>query len=103
MAVRTVDLQHAISISVVRASGPLKAGVRTVEAKSAISISDAPASRRWQTGVRAVVFELRFLPYVRVCQDGNPRRPDSCINHPITEHRKNLKLGRILRGVLTGC
>jgi hypothetical protein len=40
MAVQTVDLLHAISIFVERASGP------------------------WQTGVRTVEFELRFLPYV---------------------------------------
>jgi len=39
IAVQTVDLLHAISISVERASGP------------------------WQTGVRTVEFELRFLPY----------------------------------------
>jgi hypothetical protein len=35
--------------------------------------------------------------------DGNPRRSDGCINLPITELGKNLKLGRILRGVRTGC
>jgi len=39
MAVRTVDLLHAIYVSVERAFG------------------------QWQTGVRTVEFELTFLPY----------------------------------------
>jgi len=36
--------------------------VRTVELEFAISISDARAFGRWQTGVQTVEFELRFLP-----------------------------------------
>jgi len=35
--------------------------------------------------------------------DGNPRRPDSCINLPINELGKNMKLDRILRGIRMGC
>jgi hypothetical protein len=44
MSVRTAELQHAISISDVRASRPLGADIRTVEVKLAVSIYDAPAS-----------------------------------------------------------
>jgi hypothetical protein len=56
MVVQTVDLLHAIFISVERASG------------------------RWQTGVRTVEFELRFLPHGVARPDRNPRRPNGCSN-----------------------
>jgi hypothetical protein len=65
--IRTVDLLHAISISIERASGP------------------------WQTGVRIVEFELRFLTYVLAHPDGNPRRPDGFSNLPLYELGKKSK------------
>jgi len=44
------------------------------------------------TVVRTVIFELRFLPYLRARLDGNPRRPDGWSNLPLNELGKNLKL-----------
>jgi hypothetical protein len=44
------------------------------------------------TVVLTNVFELRFLPYVWARPDGNPRRPDGCINLTLFELGKNLKL-----------
>jgi hypothetical protein len=76
MNVRTAILQHAISISAMRASGPREADVWMVEVESAISILVARVSGPRLTDVRTVIFELRFLPYVWVCPDGKPRRPD---------------------------
>jgi hypothetical protein len=66
MAIRTVDLLHAIFISVVRASRP------------------------WQTGARTVEFELRFLPYGWAHSDENPCRPDGWINLPLFELGKKI-------------
>jgi len=62
MNVRTVILQHAISISTMRASGPWEVDVRTVEVESAISLTAERASGPRLTDVRTVIFELRFLP-----------------------------------------
>jgi hypothetical protein len=62
MNVWTAILQHAISISAMRASGPREADVRTVEIESAISLTDERASGPRLTDVRTVIFELRFLP-----------------------------------------
>jgi hypothetical protein len=59
---RDLELQHAISISDVRASGPRKAVVRTVEVESAISFFDERASEPQLPDLRTVIFELRFLP-----------------------------------------
>jgi hypothetical protein len=42
------------------------------------------------TDVLTVLFELQFLPYVWVCLDGNPRRPDGCINLPMFEIGKKI-------------
>jgi hypothetical protein len=42
------------------------------------------------TDVRTVVLELRFLPYVLVRPNGNPRRLDGCINLPLFELGKNI-------------
>jgi hypothetical protein len=64
MNVRTAILQHAISISAMRASGPREADVWMVEVESAISILVARVSGPRLTDVRTVIFELRFLPYV---------------------------------------
>jgi hypothetical protein len=47
MNVRTTELQHAISISVMRASEPWRAGIQTVDVESAISILVARASGSW--------------------------------------------------------
>jgi hypothetical protein len=66
MTVWTVDLLHAISISVELVSGPR------------------------QTDVRAVEFELRFLPYGVARPDGNPRHPDGCSNLPLFELGKKI-------------
>jgi len=69
MAIQTVNLQHAISISDECASGP-----------------------SW-LNVRMVVFELRFLPQGEARPYGNPCRPDGCINLPLFElWKENLKL-----------
>jgi hypothetical protein len=62
MKVRTAILQHVISISAMRASGPREADVRTVEVESAISLTDERASEPRLTDVRTMTFELRFLP-----------------------------------------
>jgi hypothetical protein len=64
MNVRTAIFQHAISISVMRASGPRKADVQMVEVESAISILVAHESGLRLTDVRTVIFELRFSPYL---------------------------------------
>jgi hypothetical protein len=78
MAVRTVYLQHTISIFTVRAFGPRL------------------------TVVRTVIFELRFLPYVWACPDGNPRCPDGWSNLPLNWTWKESEADRSLRGVRTG-
>jgi hypothetical protein len=62
MNVRTTILQHAISISAMRTSGPREADVRTVEVQSEISLTDERVSGPRPTDVRMVIFELRFLP-----------------------------------------
>jgi hypothetical protein len=62
MNVWTAILQHAISISAMRASGPREADVRMVEVESAISLTDERASGPRLTDVQTVIFELRFLP-----------------------------------------
>jgi hypothetical protein len=90
--VRMAILQHAISISTMRASGPWEADVRTVEVKSTISILVACASGPRLTDVRTVIFELRFLPYLWSRPDGKPHRPDGVSIFPYTELGKNLKL-----------
>jgi len=66
--VRTAILQHAISISAMRASGPMLTDVRMVE------------------------FELRFLPFLWVRPDGKPHRPEGVSIFPYSELGKNLKL-----------
>ena len=62
MNVRTAILQHAISISAMRASGLREADIRTVEVESAISLTDERAFEPRLTDVRTVILELRFLP-----------------------------------------
>jgi hypothetical protein len=74
------ELQHAISISAMRASGPRGAGVRTVEVKSAISFFDEREAGPRLTVVRAVIFELRFLPNGDARPDGIQHRLDRCID-----------------------
>jgi hypothetical protein len=64
MNVRTAILQHAISISAMRASGPREVDVRTVEVESAISLTGERASGPMLTDVRTVTIELQFLPYL---------------------------------------
>jgi hypothetical protein len=76
MNVRMAILQHAISISIMRASGPREADVWTVEVESAISLNDERASGPRLTDVRTVIFELRFLPYGDARPDGIPHRSD---------------------------
>jgi hypothetical protein len=76
MNVRTAILQHPISISAMRASGPWDADVRTVEVELAISLTDERSSGPMLTDVWTVIFELRFLPYVWVRLDGKPHHPD---------------------------
>jgi hypothetical protein len=76
MNVRKAELQHSISISAMRASGPRLTDVRTVEVESVISLTVKRASGPRLTDVRAVTFELRFLPYGDACPDENPRRLD---------------------------
>jgi hypothetical protein len=61
MIVRTAELQHAIFISAMRASGPRLTDVRMVEVESAISLTVERASGPRLTDVRTVIFELRFL------------------------------------------
>jgi hypothetical protein len=101
--VRTAILQHAISISDMRASGPWKAGVRTVEVESAMSILVARTSGPRITDFRTVIFELRFLPYIWVRPDGKPHRPNGCINLPLFWTWKESEADRSFRGVRTGC
>jgi hypothetical protein len=62
MNVQTPILQHAISISAMRASGPREADVRTVEVESVIFLTDELASGPRLTDIRTVTFELQFLP-----------------------------------------
>jgi hypothetical protein len=76
MNIRTTILQHAISISAMRASGPWNADVWTVEVESTISLTDESASGPMLTDVRTVIFELQFLHYVWVRPDGKPHRSD---------------------------
>jgi hypothetical protein len=64
MNVRTAILQHVMSISAMRASGPKEADVRTVEVESAISLTNERGSGPMLTDVRTVTFELQFLPYL---------------------------------------
>jgi hypothetical protein len=64
MIVWTAILQHAISISAMRASGPCEVDVRMVEVESAISLTDECVSGPVLTDIRTVIFELRFLPYL---------------------------------------
>jgi hypothetical protein len=78
MNVRKAELQHAISISTMRAYGPWEADVRTVEVESAISLTDESASGPMLTDVRTVVFELQFLPYLWARPDELLRCPDRC-------------------------
>jgi hypothetical protein len=52
MNVRTVILQHAISISAMRAFEPIEADVRTVEVESAITLTDERASGPMLTNVQ---------------------------------------------------
>jgi len=103
MSVRTANLQHTISIYTMRASRPWKAGVQTVEVESVISLTVERASRPRLTVVRTMIFELRFLPYVWVRPDGNPRRPDGWSNLPLNWTWKESEADRSLRGVQTGC
>jgi hypothetical protein len=103
MSVRTVDLQHAISISAMRASRPWKAVVRMVEVESAISLTIEHAFGPRLTVVWTVIFELRFLPYVGARPDGNPRRLDGWSNLPLNWTWKEFEADRSLRGVRTGC
>jgi hypothetical protein len=102
MSVRTADLQHSISISTMRASGPWKAGVRTVEVESTISLTDERASGPRLTDVQTVIFEFRFLPYIRAHPDKNPRRPDGWSNLPLNWTWKESEADRSLRAVRTG-
>jgi hypothetical protein len=92
MNVRMAILQHAISISAMRVSGPWEADVRTVEVESAISILVACTSGPRLTDVRTVIFELWFLPYVWESPDGKPHRPDGVSIFSYSELGKNLKL-----------
>jgi hypothetical protein len=75
----------------------------TVDLLHAISITIERASRRWQTDVRTVKSELWILPCGWVHQDENPRRPDGWINLPLFELGKKSEAGRSLRVVLTSC
>jgi hypothetical protein len=79
MSIRTAILQHAISISVMRVSGP--------------QLSD----------VRTIIFELRFLPYEDARPDGIPHLPDSWLIFPFLEHGKKSETDRVLAGVRTCC
>jgi hypothetical protein len=92
MNVWTTELQHAISISALRASGPWEADVQTVEVESAISLTDERASGPMLTDVRTVIFELRFLPYLWARPDGKPHCSDGVSIFPYSELGKNLKL-----------
>jgi hypothetical protein len=103
MNVRTTILQHAISISAMRASGPWEADFWTVEVKSTISISDERTSGPMLTDVRTVVYELRFLPYLWARLDGKPHCLDGCINLPLYWTWKESEADRSLIGVRTGC
>jgi hypothetical protein len=103
MNIQMEILQHAISISAMRESGPWEADVRTVEVKSAISILVARRSEPRLTDVWTVIFELRFLPYVWVRPNGKPRRPDVCINLPIFWTWKESEADRSLMDIRTGC
>jgi hypothetical protein len=58
MNVWTAIIQHVISISVMRASGPREADVRTVEVESAISLTDERASGPRLTDVRTVIYHI---------------------------------------------
>jgi hypothetical protein len=92
MNIWTAILQYAISISVMRASGPRETDVRTVEVELAISLIDERASGPMLTDVRTVIFELRFLLYLRARPDGKPHRLDGVSIFPYSELEKNLKL-----------
>jgi len=85
-------LQHAISISAMRASGPWEVDVRTVEVESAISLTDERVSEPMLIDFLMVIFELRFLPYLWARPDGKPHRPDGVSIFPYSELGKNLKL-----------
>jgi len=85
MNVRTAELQHAISISAMRASEPWEAEVWTVEVESGISLTDERVSGPMLTDVQTVVFELWFLPYLWT-------RSDGVSIFPYFELGKNLKL-----------
>jgi len=84
MSVRTVELQHAISISDMRASGPWEAVVRTVEVESEISILVARASGSRLTDVRTGYHIVRTVesvfPYLNLERiwswSSTDRRPD---------------------------
>lgn len=103
MSVRTAELQHAISISDVRASRPWGVDVRTVEVESAVSIYDAPTSGPRLTEVRTVNFELWFLPYGDTRPDGIPHRPDGWLIFPFLELGKIQRTVWELIGVCTCC
>jgi len=103
MAVRTVDLQHTISIFTVRTSGPWRAVFRTVEVESVISLTVERAFGPRLSVVRMVIFELQFLPYVWARPDWNPLRPDGWSNLPLNWTWKEFEVDRSLRGVRTGC
>jgi hypothetical protein len=92
MNVRTPVLQHTISISAMRASGPWEADIRTVEVESAISLTDERASGPMLTDVRTRVCELRFLPYLWARPNEKPHRLDGVSIFPYSELGKNLKL-----------
>jgi hypothetical protein len=102
-SVRTAKLQHAISISDVRASGPWEGYVRTVEVESTVTIYDAPASEPQLSDVRTVHSELRFLPYGDTSPDGIPHCPDGWLIFPFLKLGKNQWSVRELIGVRTCC
>jgi hypothetical protein len=58
--------------------------------------------RTMLTDLWTVVFELRFLPYEWARLDGNPHRPDGCINLPLFELGKKIWSGSITGHHLDG-
>jgi hypothetical protein len=106
MAVRTVNLQHAISISYERASGPWYVGVQTVEVEYVISLPDARASgpswlsfgrmylncdsclmyERVRTGIHVVWTVASIFPYLNLERIWSwsiiGRHPDGLLSRP---------------------
>jgi len=102
-SVRMAKLQHAISISDMRASEPWWGDVWTVEFKSAVTIYDAPASGPQLSDIRTVHFELRFLPYGDTRPDGIPHRLEGWLIFPFLKLGKNQWTVQELIGVRMCC